>query len=131
MNANSDGSAFRGLGGSNTTPPNDRHSADTRPVMPAKAGIHDLPSCKQSKSWIPAFSGMAGLTQRGWVNLYVGWYSLTVSRVRHFLPGGPHIVLASIQPRRKTLAGAAIDQEFHTWATTTSSSRSLATTAWA
>jgi hypothetical protein len=45
--------------------------------MPAKAGIHDLPSLQQSTLWIPAFSGMAGLTQRGWVNLYVGWYYRT------------------------------------------------------
>jgi hypothetical protein len=47
------------------------------------------------------------------------------------LPGGPDIVPTDLQPRRQTLAGAAIDQKLQAWATTTSSSRSLATTAWA
>jgi hypothetical protein len=27
-------------------------------VMPAQAGIHDLPLLRQRKSWIPAFAGM-------------------------------------------------------------------------
>jgi hypothetical protein len=30
------------------------------PVMPAQAGIHDLPSLQQRKSWIPACAGMTG-----------------------------------------------------------------------
>ncbi len=54
-----------------------------------------------------------------------------VARVRLLLPGGPDIVPTDLQPRRQTLAGAAIDQKLQAWATTTSSSRSLATTAWA
>jgi hypothetical protein len=58
--------------------------------MPAKAGIHDLPSLQQSKSWIPAFSGMAGLTQRGWVNLYVGWYNPMSSERVPARPAPPH-----------------------------------------
>ena len=34
------------------------------PVMPAHAGIHDLPSLQQRKSWIPAFAGMTGVAAR-------------------------------------------------------------------
>jgi hypothetical protein len=41
------------------------------PVMPANAGIHDLPLLQQSKSWIPAFAGH-DVVQRQWVNLFVG-----------------------------------------------------------
>jgi len=41
--------------------------------MPAKAGIHDLLSSLQSKSWIPAFAGMTRWAQRRWVNLFVAW----------------------------------------------------------
>jgi len=40
--------------------------------MPAKAGIHDLSSLQQRKSWIPAFAGMTG--HRWWVNLYGRWH---------------------------------------------------------
>jgi hypothetical protein len=29
--------------------------------MPAQAGIHDLPSLQQRKSWIPACAGMTGV----------------------------------------------------------------------
>jgi addiction module HigA family antidote len=34
------------------------------PVMPAHAGIHDLPSLQQRKSWKPAFAGMTGVAAR-------------------------------------------------------------------
>ena len=37
------------------------------PVMPAKAGIHVLPSSEQRDTWIPAFAGMTGVRRR-WVN---------------------------------------------------------------
>jgi hypothetical protein len=36
------------------------NGAGVPPVMPAQAGIHDLPACKQTKSWMPAFSGITG-----------------------------------------------------------------------
>jgi hypothetical protein len=54
-----------------------------------------------------------------------------VPRVRPLFPGGPHIVALCLQPRSESLAGTSIDQEPQMWATTTSSSRSLASTAWA
>jgi hypothetical protein len=44
--------------GSNTSRPNDRLFADTQPVMPAKAGIHDFICCDEGKSWMPTFVGM-------------------------------------------------------------------------
>jgi hypothetical protein len=34
------------------------------PDMPAHAGIHDLPSLQQRKSWIPAFAGMTVVAAR-------------------------------------------------------------------
>jgi hypothetical protein len=40
------------------------------PVMPAKAGIHDLSLLQQRKSWMPAFAGMAdGAGHDTWINL--------------------------------------------------------------
>ena len=36
----------------------------TTAVMPAQAGIHDLPSLQQRKSWIPACAGMTGVAAR-------------------------------------------------------------------
>jgi hypothetical protein len=41
-------------------PKSSTHRRCAHPVMPAKAGIHDLPSLQQRKSWIPAFAGMTG-----------------------------------------------------------------------
>jgi hypothetical protein len=60
----------------NASSRNDRPSADTHPVMPAKAGIHGLPSSQQRKSWMPAFAGMTGWAQPRRVNLYVGWHKV-------------------------------------------------------
>jgi hypothetical protein len=45
------------------------HRRFAHPVMPAKAGIHDLPSSQQRKSWIPAFAGMTRWAKRRWINL--------------------------------------------------------------
>jgi hypothetical protein len=38
-----------------TSRPNDRLVTDTHVVMPAKAGIHDLPLSQQGKPWMPTF----------------------------------------------------------------------------
>jgi hypothetical protein len=54
-----------------------------------------------------------------------------VPRVRLPFPGGSHIVTLCLQPRSESLAGTSIDQEPQAWDTVTSSSRSLASTAWA
>jgi hypothetical protein len=35
-------------------------SSAVLPVMPAKAGIYDLSSLRQRKSWMPACAGMTG-----------------------------------------------------------------------
>ena len=51
--------------------------------MPAKAGIHDLPSSQQRKSWIPAFAGMTGWAQHQWVSRYVAWYKRHPAQIGH------------------------------------------------